>query len=115
MQANQLDAACARLLVERGLRAVEGGHAWSTDQRLTIVTALRMVEPQVRDLLANIACPVQVVLAEPAQPYFPDALRRERVALLRDGRCHVLPGGHHLHMDQPAQVAALVQDFLRAG
>lgn len=112
MQANALDEAVARLLVERGLRPVAGGHAWSTDPRLTVSTPTRMTEGQVRDLLRSLACPVLAVYAEPAQPYFPEPLRSERAALLADGRLLRLAGGHHLHMDQAPAVAAAIGGFL---
>jgi pimeloyl-ACP methyl ester carboxylesterase len=107
-----LGEAEVRLLVARGLRAVEGGFEWSTDPRLTLPTMTRMTEPQVEDLVAGIECPVRAIFADPAQPYLPDDLRRRRVALLPRGELVVLPGGHHLHMQQPAAVAAAIGDFL---
>ena len=112
MQANALDEAVARLLVERGLRAVDGGHAWSSDPRLTVSTPTRMTEGQVRDLLRNLACPVLALYAEPAQPYFPEPLRSERAMQPPDLRLVRMQGGHHLHMDQPEAVAAVVVPFL---
>jgi pimeloyl-ACP methyl ester carboxylesterase len=114
MQANELSEPVARLLVERGTRAVAGGFQWRSDPRLTVSTAIRMTEGQVRDLVSHIACPVRVLYADPAPPYFPDALRRERAALLPDGEVVVLPGTHHLHMEDPAAVAAAIGDFLTA-
>jgi pimeloyl-ACP methyl ester carboxylesterase len=72
---------------------------------------VRMTEGQVRDLLANIACPVRVLYADPAQSYFPEPLRRERAACLPDGEVIVVPGGHHLHMEDPQAVAAAIGDF----
>ncbi|HET6397826.1 MAG TPA: alpha/beta hydrolase [Pseudoxanthomonas sp.] len=112
MQASQLDEANARLLVERGTRAVPGGHVWSSDPRLTVPAPLRLAEEQVLALLAAIACPVHVLYADPAQPYFPEDRRRARLAALPGARLTVLPGGHHLHMDQPAAVAAALGGFL---
>jgi pimeloyl-ACP methyl ester carboxylesterase len=106
-----LDEALVRLLVERGVNAVEGGFEWSSDPRLTLPTMTRMTEPQVEDLVAGIECPVRAIFAEPAQPYLPDDLRRRRVALLPRGELIVIPGGHHLHMQQPAEVAAAIGDF----
>ena len=47
-------------------------------------------------------------------PYFTAAVREARLACLRDGRVVVLPGSHHLHMEQPQAVAAPVLEFLRA-
>ena len=113
MQANALDEAVARLLVERGVVAQAGGFVWSSDPRLTITTAVRMTEAQIRDLLGHIECPVRVIYAEPAQSYFPEPLRRERAALLPRGELIFIAGGHHLHMEDPGAVAAAIGDFLR--
>lgn len=106
-----LDEPLVRLLVERGVRTVDGGHAWSSDQRLTLPTLVRMTEAQVENLVAGIECPTLAIFAEPAQPYLPDDLRRRRVGLLPRGKLVVIPGGHHLHMQQPADVAAAIGDF----
>ena len=58
MRAGQLDERCARLLVERGTRAVADGHTWSSDPRLTRPAASRLTEPQVMSLLGSLRCPV---------------------------------------------------------
>lgn len=107
-----LDEALVRLLVERGLRQVPGGYEWSSDPRLTLPTMIRMTEPQVGDLVGGIECPVRAIFADPAQPYLPDELRRRRVGLLPRGDMAIIPGGHHLHMQQPGEVAAVIGDFL---
>lgn len=123
MQVNGLSEPVARLLVERGIAPAPpvdalhgddaaGGFVWRSDPRLTQPTPVRMSESQVRDLIAHIQCRVRVLYAEPAQAYFPDALRHERFACLRDGELVVLPGSHHLHMEAPAAVAAAIGDFL---
>ncbi len=114
MQANQLSEPAARLLVERGIRPVEGGFVWSSDPRLTLPTPQRLTEAQLARLVAGIACPATVIYADPPQSYFPEPLRSERAALLPDGRLHVLAGTHHLHMEDPAAVAARIPAFLRA-
>ncbi len=113
MQANGLAADVSRLLVERGTDAVEGGWRWSSDPRLTLPTMVRMTEAQIEDLVAGITCPAKVVFADPAQPYLPDPVRRARAALLPAGDLVVLAGGHHLHMEQPGEVAAVIAGFLR--
>lgn len=113
MKANGLTEAGARLLVERGTDAVEGGWCWSSDPRLTLPTMVRMTEAQIEDLVAGITCPAKIVFADPAQPYLPDPVRRARAALLPAGELVVLPGGHHLHMEQPGEVAAAIAGFLR--
>ena len=64
-------------------------------------------------LVAGIACPVRAIFADPAQPYLPDGLRRSRTRLLPAGEIVVLPGGHHLHMEQAAVVGGMLGPFLR--
>ena len=111
MQANALGEVAARLLVERGVREVEGGFEWSSDPRLTLPTMVRMTEAQVRDLVAGIECPTRVIYADPPQPYLPEPLRSEHARLLPDGELVVLRGGHHMHMEDPQAVAAAIGDF----
>ena len=111
VQANALSEPVARLLVERGVREVEDGYVWSSDPRLTLPSFTRLTEAQVADLIAGIECPVRLIHADPAQPYLPDPVRRAHAAALRDGELIVIPGGHHLHMEQPAEVAAAIGDF----
>src|SRR5690606_19981712 len=108
-----MDEASPRLLVERGTRSValEGGGSgweWGSDPRLTVTTMLRPTEEQARALIAGIECPTRVIHADPPQPYLPEPERSERAALLPRGELLVLPGGHHLHMEQPAAVAAAI-------
>jgi len=112
MMANQLSEPCARLLVERGVKSVEGGYNWCSDQRLMLPTAMRLSEAQIDDLLGAIDCPTQVIYATPAQSYYPEPLRSERIGLLRDGRLAVFPGTHHLHMEHPQVVGEVIRRFL---
>lgn len=106
MQTNitSLDERSARLLVGRGLNAVDGGYEWSSDARLTLPTAVRMTEAQVADCLRAIACPVRMVMADPPPPYIPVAMREKRIACVRAIECEVMAGSHHLHMTHPREV-----------
>jgi pimeloyl-ACP methyl ester carboxylesterase len=110
-QANGLSEAAARALVERGTRRVEGGWVWSTDPRLTLTSAIRLTEAQILAYLAGIRCPSLLLRADPAPPYFTDELmqrRRAAVPQLEDLR---IKGSHHLHLEDPAPVAAAISAF----
>ncbi|MBN8482206.1 MAG: alpha/beta hydrolase [Xanthomonadales bacterium] len=111
-RAGELDRVAARLLVERGTRAVEGGFVWSSDARLTLPGAQRFSEEQLAPMLAAIAAPTLLVLAEPAAPYLPREVIDRRVAWVRDIEVVRLAGGHHLHMERADEVAALIGAFL---
>jgi pimeloyl-ACP methyl ester carboxylesterase len=114
MRINQLDETNARLLVERGVRSVDGGYCWRSDPRLTLTTPVRMTEAQIQDLLRHIACPSLVLFAMPAPVYFPESVRQQRAALLPKALLDHLPGSHHLHMEQPQEVAQRIARFLSA-
>jgi pimeloyl-ACP methyl ester carboxylesterase len=104
-----LDEASARLIVGRGVREVDGGYLWSSDARLTTPTAIRLTEPQIRDCLRAIECPVRIVMADPHPPYIPPSMREARIACVRDIVSRVLPGSHHLHMTHPREVTELLE------
>ena len=115
MRANALSEPVARLLVERGIRPVDGGFVWSSDPRLTVDTFIRPTDAQLEDAIAGIRCPVQVVFADPAQPYAPEPMRQRYAAQLQQGSVHRFDAGHHLHMDMPQAVAAVMAGFLAGG
>ncbi|HEY2344890.1 MAG TPA: alpha/beta hydrolase [Xanthomonadaceae bacterium] len=103
----------ARLIVERNLEVVEGGWRWRSDPRLVLPSHLRITEEAALSIVAAVEAPTLLIAADPAPPYFTPQMREARVALLRDGRQVVLPGGHHLHMEQPEIVGPILRDFLR--
>jgi pimeloyl-ACP methyl ester carboxylesterase len=114
LQATPMREADARLIVERNLQAVPGGWSWRSDPRLRLPSSTRLPEAAIRAILQAIEAPTLLVAAEPSPPYFPPALRAERIACLRDASLHVLEGGHHLHMERAPEIGALLRDFLRA-
>ena len=97
-----------RAIVARGLRQQEGGWVWRSDARLTATTPVRMAESQVHALLAGIAAPTWLLLAEPESPFLPHALLRARAACVPRIDIALLHGGHHLHAEQPEACARLL-------
>lgn len=103
----------ARAMVERGVRAVETGYMWSSDQRLRLPTPLRIEEMQLRRLLAGIEAPTLLLLADPETPYLPRTKMEARAACVRDIRIERIAGRHHLHLQHPQEVAGRTLAFLR--
>ncbi len=93
MMANQLTDPAARLLVERGVRVVDGGYSWCSDPRLTLPAAIRMTDAQIDVMLASIACPTQAIFATPAQPYFSGCVTRPPRG--DDARCAPAPAARY--------------------
>ena len=101
----------ARVIVERGVRAHEGGWVWASDPRLTLTSAMRWSEEQVLDVLAGIACPTLCVMAEPPLPYVSREAIERRLAAVPHARLVRLPGTHHLHLEDPEPVARAIAAF----
>lgn len=99
----------ARLLVERGVRSVEGGYEWSSDPRLTLTSAMRLSEAQVCGYLAGIRCPVRLVVADPPMPFVDVEHMQARMRIVPDLRLTRMAGTHHLHMETPGEVAAALR------
>jgi pimeloyl-ACP methyl ester carboxylesterase len=114
VKANDLSLRAALALSARGTRAVDGGFVWSSDQRLTLTSAIRLTEEQIVAYLGAIACPTLLVRAEPAPKWLPPAMMAARIAAVRDIKERSLPGSHHLHLEDPAPVAAVIGEFRRA-
>jgi pimeloyl-ACP methyl ester carboxylesterase len=118
LAASAMTREAAALIVERNLREVApadgrpGGVAWRSDPRLKLPGHVRSDEATVQAWLGAIECPVLVLAADPAPPYFSPSIRDARLHALRDGRCVEVRGGHHLHMEQAADVAAVLRPFL---
>ena len=55
----------ARLIVEHGLRQLDGGWTWTTDARLRIRSPHPYSEEQVLAMIAAVDCPVLAIRAEP--------------------------------------------------
>lgn len=103
----------ARILCSRGLIEVEGGVTWRSDPQVRWQSRVRLVEEQVLAFLRAITCPALFVRAE--QSVFVDGpVLDQRVAAIADLQVARLPGGHHVHLEDPRAVAQVVVAFLAA-
>ena len=104
----------AELLAQRGLMPVPGGYTWRTDIRLTLPSVMRLTFAHVEQFVRAVQCPVSLILAEGGQMNVEPRLK----ALVETTvfETHVLPGGHHLHLNDEAgaqQVADCFNPFFR--
>lgn len=104
----------AERLALRGLMPVPGGYTWRTDARLMLPSPMRLSRAHALAFVHRVACPASLVLAEQGLMTQPSMLElTESFPFAR----HVLPGGHHLHLDdQPGAeaVAAVFNPFFAA-
>jgi pimeloyl-ACP methyl ester carboxylesterase len=113
--ATPMPASAAELIVRRGLETVDGGYRWSSDPALTLSSMYRLDETQVRAILAGLAAPTLLIEADPSSSWFNHAAMRERLLHIPKLQHQRLAGGHHVHMECPAEVAALLREFWASG
>lgn len=111
LAANRMAPGSAAALIERGLRRAGDGWIWRSDPRLTVTTPWRLPEAVIQQWIEAVECPTLLIAADHPPPYFTAEARQARLARLRDGRVQVLPGHHHLHMDEPEPVARAILGF----
>jgi len=105
-QAGDLSLEAAQIMVARGIKPATGGFVWSSDPRLTLTSPQRYIEAQVLAVLDELRVPTQLILAQPAPPFLPEALINARIARVPDIDVVRIAGHHHLHLDDPQPVAA---------
>jgi pimeloyl-ACP methyl ester carboxylesterase len=105
-----LSSESTRVLARRGLWESESGFSWRSDPRLRFKSTHYYTEEQVVAYLCRIRAPVCLVLAK--EGYLRQRPQmRNRYASVGDMRIVEIPGGHHLHMDDPVPVAAALNPF----
>uniref|UniRef100_A0A8C7ZUR6 Serine hydrolase like n=1 Tax=Oryzias sinensis TaxID=183150 RepID=A0A8C7ZUR6_9TELE len=111
-----LTAESAKILLERGLVPAEGGIYSCSFYSLIFRIGLE----QSLELLSRIQASVLVVLAEDGfERMFSETEEREFTSALlqayrdRNHAVATVPGNHHVHLNNPENVAPLVSDFLQ--
>lgn len=104
-----LSEQAAQVLAERGIRAVEGGFQWSTDQKLLAPSAFKLSKEQIVAFMDRIKAQTDLILGDKGVvALFPHLLND--VKKFPTIRIHSFVGGHHLHMEQAAgDIASLLQ------
>ncbi len=101
----------ARCLLQRGMRQRSDGFVWRADPRLRGASLLRLDEAQVLAFLERISCPTLIMRATAGYP-FDEEVMRTRARAIPSVKVVELFGGHHVHLDNAAQVAAVALPFL---
>lgn len=118
MGLGKVDRTAAALLVERGLKKVEGGYTWTSDSRLLRPSLMRFTEAQVEAVFSGIECPIRLICGD--KGYFSNyaGLNKRLNYLKRADEAvdkHLVSGGHHFHMDGDVSATSeLINEFIYA-
>lgn len=103
--------AVAQHMARFGTVAVEGGVVFRNDPAVKRTSGMAFDEGQILALCAAVTCPVQVIQASHGMT-LDDEVMDGRLKALRSPAVTRIEGGHHVHLDQPAAVAAVVRAFI---
>ena len=111
-QAASMSMDSARLIVERGLKAINGGYTWRTDPRLLAASAFKMTTQHNKALMNAITAPMLLLLAE--QGLGANQHLLQKVENYSFVQYYLLPGSHHFHMEKEVDnIAVRINDFLQ--
>jgi pimeloyl-ACP methyl ester carboxylesterase len=111
MRINGLSEETALPLVKRATVKTSTGFTWRADFRLRAPSLVRMTQPQVKNILSQIAIPTLVILGEKGMPQL-RAAAEKKADFFPHAQIEILPGHHHLHMDNAAAVAHTIDKFI---
>lgn len=103
----------AKKLVERGIAGENGCYYWRHDRRLLVPSPLRMTETQILSCLKEIKAQTLLIWASKGFA-FDSELMQNRINTVAHIRIEHLDGGHHIHMEEPQQVAQILSNFILA-
>ena len=108
-----IEESSVRTLVARGLQPVDGGFTWRSDPRLKIKSRHYLTEEQACAFLQQITAPVLLIEAENAKQDQWKELLLKRIPCIKNLQHRKISGDHHLHLDNPEEVAAVIREFLQ--
>jgi pimeloyl-ACP methyl ester carboxylesterase len=108
-----LSEAVALHLARFGVRKTSEGFKFTFDPALRRHSGLILDEDQLLAVMGAVQCPVQVIHGSGGFSFEDEQMQR-RLQKLRSPPTVRLEGGHHIHLDQPAEVAAHLLRFITA-
>jgi pimeloyl-ACP methyl ester carboxylesterase len=103
----------ARMILSRNIEDKSGQLKWRTDKRLRTKSAIRFTPNQAMDIIENIQCRFNLVLGKQGFSKLRRFLK-QRKNLFNDLEIVQLPGGHHVHMESPAELAKFIQKSINS-
>lgn len=103
----------AELLVDRQTKKVDDGYVWTFDQRLKIMSPLRLTDSHIMSLLSSVSIQIDLILGREGLFKKPYRLFGQIAAYNMTVASYWLEGGHHFHMEGDVEgTARLIEQLL---
>lgn len=112
MRAGGMNRSSAELLMERGIEKTPKGLKPRRDLKLHLNSFYRYTEDQIVTFCERIEVPTLLILGDKSEYPIESNFERRKKAI-KNFQQTILPGGHHLHMDNPEVVAKTILEFLK--
>jgi pimeloyl-ACP methyl ester carboxylesterase len=111
-QISKLSLPLAKIIIERNLiHPEENVYQWRSDGRLKGRSPHPFNEEQVRQFLLILKTPTLFIKGESTEWKSNEQVLQERLRLCPKVKIVQLPGGHHLHMENPDEMAKVIFQF----
>ncbi|MDZ4726364.1 MAG: alpha/beta hydrolase [Leptospira sp.] len=111
MRAGDMKVESVEKLMERGLEKGPKGLKPRRDLRLHYNSLYRLTESNVMAFCERISCPTLLILGDNSM-YPISQIFEGRKKAVKNLKEVILPGGHHLHLDDPDTTAKEIKNFL---
>jgi pimeloyl-ACP methyl ester carboxylesterase len=101
----------ARLLVQRGIVKENKLYVWRVDSRVKSISPYRLTLGQAKQLIEDISCPVLLIYGTTGLDLVSTRLKHF-APIFKNLQMVELTGGHHVHIQQAQQAAALIDHFI---
>eukprot|EP01134_Creolimax_fragrantissima_P002494 CFRG2494T1 len=106
-----MDEQWCRMLIQRNMNVHENGVSWRSDPRLRLDSLVRLSFEQVDNIMTAVPTPTLLILGEQGFERMKGLLPKAR-KWFDNLEEYVLPGDHHLHMENSEGVAKSIAKFV---
>jgi len=108
---SDLDYHHAELIMARNLLFSNNQWHWRSDRKLNTVSPYRFSFNQCQQIVSDIKVPVQIIYGSKGVDFVKNGIKYF-ASLMPCKKIVELEGGHHVHMEKPAQTAKLINEFI---
>lgn len=111
MLVSDLEYQHAEMIVTRNMSIVDNKLQWRSDRKLSTISPYRFTLAQCKQLVSDIKIPVQIIYGSKGLEFIRKGIE-VYAPLMPCKKITKLEGGHHVHMEKPAETAKLINEFV---